>query len=181
MPSDDHSIQVPKKKRSREQLDVNPPNESEAASESVQKPVQAEPDEKNSTDVKEPEKKRHRDSSQEHETKSDKVGSACFFSHLLFSLFNMIALGFRGECICEVFTCCVCRFRQVPIRLHWSIVPICLQACRLRVIKFRFCIWEFRLWCPWKWILWCWRRILSGGEDRWPHQLRVTQHPRYFR
>ncbi|OQD75451.1 hypothetical protein PENDEC_c007G02870 [Penicillium decumbens] len=78
MPSDDHSIQVPKKKRSREQLDVNPPNESEAASESVQKPVQAEPDEKNSTDVKEPEKKRHRDSSQEHETKSDKgfAGSA---------------------------------------------------------------------------------------------------------
>ncbi|KAJ5215758.1 uncharacterized protein N7498_002165 [Penicillium cinerascens] len=78
MPSDDHSTQVPKKKRSREQLDVNSSHETEAVAESVQKPAQAEPSEEKSTDPKEPEKKRHRDGSQEQDTKTDKgfAGSA---------------------------------------------------------------------------------------------------------
>lgn len=80
MPSDDHSTQVPKKKRSREQLDVNSSHESEAVAESVQKPAQVEPSEEKSTDPKEPEKKRHRDGSQEQDTKTDKVGLCCFFS-----------------------------------------------------------------------------------------------------
>lgn len=73
MPSDDHSTQVLKKKRSHEQLDANASIDSEAAAESAQKPAQAEPAEEKSTDVKEPEKKRHRDGSQEQETKADKV------------------------------------------------------------------------------------------------------------
>jgi Ran-binding protein 3 len=84
MPSDDHSTQVLKKKRSREQLDVNASIDSEAATESAQKPAQTEPAEEKSTDVKEPEKKRHRDSSQEQETKTDKgfAGSAFATSSL---------------------------------------------------------------------------------------------------
>jgi hypothetical protein len=83
MPSDDHSTQVPKKKRSREQLDVSSSNDSEAVAELAPKPAQTEPSEEKSADAKEPEKKRHRDSSQEHETKTDKVGSRCS-SHLTF-------------------------------------------------------------------------------------------------
>lgn len=92
MPSDDHPTQVPKKKRSREQLDLNSSQEPEAVAESAQKPAQAEPSEEKSTDPKEPEKKRHRDGSQEQDTKSDKVGLCCFFSHSTFQSLTIIRL-----------------------------------------------------------------------------------------
>ena len=77
MPSDDHATQVLKKKRSREQLDVNSSVDSEAAAESAQNAAQVESSEEKSTDAKEPEKKRHRDGSQEQETKTDKVSLHC--------------------------------------------------------------------------------------------------------
>ncbi|KAJ6108567.1 nucleoporin NUP56 [Penicillium sp. IBT 18751x] len=79
MLSDEHSTQVLKKKRSREQLDMN-----SAAAESAHRSTQVEPSEEKSTDAKEPEKKRHRDGSQEQETKPDKgfAGSAFATSSL---------------------------------------------------------------------------------------------------
>ncbi|KAJ5305329.1 uncharacterized protein N7443_004989 [Penicillium atrosanguineum] len=84
MPSDDHPTQVLKKKRSREQLDLNSSVDSKAAAKSAQNSAPVEPSEEKSTDAKEPEKKRHRDGSQEQETKTDKgfAGSAFATSSL---------------------------------------------------------------------------------------------------
>ncbi|KAJ5569693.1 uncharacterized protein N7459_009123 [Penicillium hispanicum] len=68
---DDESAKVPKKKRSREQLEDESSKKSEALGEAAQEPIQTEPSDETSAAKGEPEKKRHRDNSQEPDTKTD--------------------------------------------------------------------------------------------------------------
>ncbi|KAJ5215189.1 uncharacterized protein N7498_001596 [Penicillium cinerascens] len=65
------SQNVPKKKRSREQLEDESSKKSEALGEAAQEPIQTEPSDETSAAKGEPEKKRHRDNSQEPDTKTD--------------------------------------------------------------------------------------------------------------
>lgn len=166
--SEDEPTKAPKKKRSREQLEENA--EAGLGADAQAPPRSVAADEKPATQG-EPEKKRHRDNSQERETKNVRI----HFPLTIPSFGDMLTftLGVWDERIrqhvCKLPVCCPRGVRLVCFQAHHGLVEF--RSSR-RELWFR---------CPGKWILGSWEWVSGGHEAGWPDQLCVSERPGYTR